>query len=744
MARSRLDVAILWHMHQPDYVDGWSGRALMPWVRLHALMSYHDTLRVVQEAPEARATFNVTPILLNQLAALAAGEVEDDFLALALPAPGELSAPDRVLLLKRFFAFNHRRRFAELPRLGELWRKRGSRGDDLTTEAAQRFSDQELLDLQVGFHLAWSGRTLREHELVTALLRKGRGYTATEKAELLNLQQEFLSRVLPAYEDAAGTDRVEISCSPFSHPILPLLCETEAAREARPGLALPETAWQLPGDAWYHILSALDEAERLLAHRPRGMWPSEGAVSQEALALIAAAGLQWTASDQDILDASHFAGAVPPGHHFRPFQPPGTNGLNLFFRDKGLSDRIGFVYANWPTERATADFVSHLQRIRAELPPGRFVVPIILDGENPWESYDQNGIPFLTALYAAVDRATGLRWTTFTEYLASGGVEMATPLDRVRAGSWINGDLTTWIGHRQKNAAWDRLSGVRSWLQERLQLDGALCQVTVPGSGQVLSAPDPAKIGPTAETELARAWRAMVAAEGSDWFWWYGDDHSTEFAQEFDELFRAHLANVYRFLDAEPDPALQRPIVSGDPQSVVHQPRFPLRVTVDGKVSSYFEWLDAGWYEPRESGVMHRTDFPVSRLYYGGDAENLFLRLDPPGEQGMAALAGLTVAVRGYPANDRVSALALPAAISDAGRMMPVAGDDSAAEGAGCFDQILEIAIPWAAFGLEPGGRCRFNLSLLRGDDLLMTLPVAGYLELRVPLGPDDGEDWLV
>ncbi len=548
MAATELAVAVLWHMHQPDYTDPITGRVVMPWVRLHALASYADMARLAAEVPEARAVFNVVPTLLGQLAAAAAGRGEDEFLALARAEPADLAPADRALLLKRFFAFHHGRRFAELPRLAELWRKRETRRHESPERIAAAFTVAELRDLQVGFHLAWSGRTLREEPLVAALLRKGRGFTNDEKRELLDLQHAFLARVTPAYRELATGGAHEVSCTPWAHPIAPLLCDTRAALEAIPGLPLPVARVTRPGDAWWHVRVALDETERLLGVRPRGMWPAEGALSEEAIRVFAACGVRWLASDQDVLAAS-WDGAVPAGGHFQPWRWGGDGMPSLFFRDQGLSDRIGFVYAGWEGERAAADLVGHLQGIRAQLPAGRFLTAIILDGENAWEAYPAQGVDFLRGFYRGVAAAPGLRWRTFSQFLDEGGGEAPRPLPRLRAGSWIRRDLTTWVGHAQKNRAWDRLAATRDWLEPRLAAAGALREVALPGGGRV-SAPDPDLLGPAATTPLAGAWRAMASAEGSDWFWWYGDDHPTEFAAEFDALFRAHLGNVYRQLGA--------------------------------------------------------------------------------------------------------------------------------------------------------------------------------------------------
>ncbi len=531
MAGGELAVTILWHLHQPDYVDSRAGRARLPWVRLHALFSYFDTLRVLREVTDARAVLNLSPVLLRQLEAGPA--VEDEFLTLARKPPAELSAAERALLLQRFFAFHHGRRFVDLPRLGELWQKRQRLGGRIGADDAGAFDDQELLDLQVGFQLAWSGRTLREHELVTALFRKGLGFTAQEKNDLLDLQDEFLQGVLPAYREAARSAAVEISCTPLAHPILPLLCDTESAREAVPDLSLPAVRIERPGDAWYHVRTALDETERILGVRPSGMWPAEGSVSEEAVRVFATEGVSWLGSDEEVLAASLAPDESTAAGFCQAFRWGGEWAPALFFRDRDLSDRIGFVYANWSPRKAAADLVQRLQQLAADLPAGPHLLPLILDGENPWEYYADGGIPFLRELYQGVAAAEGLRWSTFADFLAESGGE-ARPLDRLVAGSWIRRDFTTWIGHPEKNAAWERLAAVRQWLEERLAAAGAVRTLTLAGSGREVPAPDPDLVGPGCAGSVASAWQAMAAAQGSDWFWWYGDDHVTDFATEFD------------------------------------------------------------------------------------------------------------------------------------------------------------------------------------------------------------------
>lgn len=562
MTAQRLSVAVLWHMHQPDYVDGMTGRPIMPWVRLHGLLSYYDMIRLVREEPGARAVFNVVPSLLRQLDDAAAGRTEDDFQRLSRTAPADLDADDRLRLLRDFFSFNHARRFVELPRLRELWETRGGDGrEPLSPDVLGRFGDDDLRDLQVGFNLAWCGRTLREDPLVARLFIKGRDFDEDEKHELLELQRAFLGRILPAYQEAAESGQVELSCTPLNHPILPLLCDTEAAREAIPDLPLPATRFRRPGDAWYQVRAALTETERLCGVRPSGMWPAEGSVSEAALRVFETEGLSWVATDQGVLEGSWARSGepTPTVAHFQPYRWGGETAPAIFFRDTGLSDNLGFHYQSWPAEDAVNDLLHHLETIRGSMPEeGDYIVPLILDGENPWEFYPDNGIDFLQRLYAGIARSPNLQWTTFSGFLADGATPAVLPT--VRAGSWIRADFTTWTGHAEKNLGWDYLAGVREAFEVELEAAGALIEVEL-ADGRTVKAPDPAKVGPGCDGPLAAAMAAMANAESSDWFWWYGDDNPTDFGREFDALFRRHLANVSRHLDKTPDPRLDIPVL---------------------------------------------------------------------------------------------------------------------------------------------------------------------------------------
>ncbi len=560
MPASNLSVAVLWHMHQPDYVDGTTGRPRMPWVRLHALHSYADVVRLVRENPKTRVVLNVVPSLLRQLEAAASG-VSDPFLDLARLRPDELDADQRYAILQDFFSFHHGRVFPGLPRLKELWQRLDAPQREVPRDRVERFDDQDLLDLQVGFHLAWSGPSLREHELVKRLIAKGSQWSQVEKMTLLKVQQDYLSEVLDEWRRAAAGPQVELSCTPLNHPILPLLCDSNAFLEAQPGGHTPREAFNWPGDAWYHVRTALDETERVLGVRPSGMWPAEGSVSEAALRIFQTEGVNWVATDQGVLEASVQANGddMPAPRHFQGWRWGGDDAPAIFFRDTGLSDAIGFRYQGYEPVDAVNELVGHLETISKMLPEdGNYIVPLILDGENPWEAFPGSGEEFLREMYNRISEHPTLKWRTFSEHLDTGGT--IAPLAKVRAGSWIRADFTTWMGHPEKTRGWELLQQARAAFQPHLEAGGALMDVELAG-GQIVSAPNPDIVGPGCEGDLARAMAAMADAESSDWFWWYGDDNPTDYAREFDDLFRGHMRNAATLLGDEPHPDTHQPVL---------------------------------------------------------------------------------------------------------------------------------------------------------------------------------------
>ena len=577
-------LCFLWHMHQPFYKDLWTGEYKLPWTRLHALKDYAGMVRILEEFPRVRQTFNLVPSMVSQIEEYAAGTATDPFLDVALMDAETATEAQRNFMMRYLFQANVPRMIHRYPRYRELH------------EMHTRLSVQDLRDLQVLSQLAWFDEDVRAKDpQLIALVEKGRNYTLDDQAVMAKKQREQLALVMPTYRDFATRGQIEVSTTPFYHPILPLICDSDIARVAHPDVLLPPR-YRYPLDAEEQLCRARFYMKEKIGIAPAGLWPSEGSVSDEALALATECGFKWAASDNGVL-ARTLNQAAGVDETYRAYKWRQENReLGLLFRDHFLSDLIGFSYQHMDAAAAAEDF---LGRIRANTGGRDVLVPIILDGENAWEWYPENGRPFLRALYERISAASDLEAVTVSEAL-----QRFEPrsLDHIFPGSWINANFDIWIGAEEDNLAWEYLLDARR-------------------------AFDHARNVPEGMRALAR--EELLIAEGSDWNWWYGPEHGSDNRPEFDQLYRDHLSNVYRAIGQAPPEALSRPILQTQQGELREPPLNPIHATIDGEVTSYFEWLGAGRYHPDpRSGAMHGGAPPIRDLYYGSDGNYLFVRLD--------------------------------------------------------------------------------------------------------------------
>ncbi len=659
--RHALNVCIVWHMHQPDYRDPISDRTLLPWTWLHALKDYGEMLETVRETG-ARVVINLVPSLLEQLERYAAGEDRDHWLGLLTQRPAELSDNERQFVVDQFFSVNEATHILPNPRYLELFQLSGKRSDD----SAKSFSDQDLRDLQVLFLLAWTGSHLRRKSSVVAgLLHQGRNFSDAQKQELLDCCHAEVGRVLGFHRELEQAGLIEVSVTPYAHPILPLLCDLHTAQKPSPGLPLPAADFRYPQDARLQVREGLKTAARLFGRQRRGMWPAEGAVSEAAIKIMAEEGALWAATDEDILARSLDARLTERSRLYHLYQ---YAGLPLLFRDRELSDRIGFLYATWDSRDAVADLVQRLKLISAQAPGG--TVAIILDGENCWERYPDNGYPFLRDFYQALLQEPEFEMKTVKSMLAD---SEPIVLDRLAAGSWIRGDFTTWIGHPEENLAWELLHQARQDIFSN-QVEEAL------------AAP---------EEPLGDPLRELLRAEGSDWFWWYGDEHNTAQADIFDRLFRLHLESLYQAGGLPVPDRLQQAIkpLAGKPMG--YEPTACFTPRIDGRIGDYFEWLAAGCLDLTVGGAMYASRESLEKLYYGYDQRFLYFRLDRAdllrrlgGEKGMFEIRLRTERFFSL----RVDFATGQLSIASAGQ-----------GGIAAWDQVLELAVPLAVLQLRSG-----------------------------------------
>ena len=696
-------------MHQPFYKDLMSGEYKLPWTRMHALKDYYGMVEVLKDFPSVHQTFNLVPSMMVQIEEYASGKAIDPFLVRALAPAENLTEAEQHFILQYFFQANEARLINRYPRYRELhdaWRA----SDRNVGRIRWLFGTQAFRDLQVLSQLAWFDEEFLENDAeVRALVEKGRDYTLEDQALVGRKELEITGLVLPTYRKFAEAGQIEISTTPFYHPILPLLCDSNIAEVAHPYVPLPPR-FRYPDDARQQLALAREYMEKKNGKPPSGVWPSEGSVSDEVLSIAADLGFRWIATDNGVLGRT-LNRAADPMVNYRPYlwQQNGKE-IHCLFRDHFLSDLIGFVYSRMGAAEAAEHF---LARIRENCAPilasGQdALVPIILDGENAWEYYDRNGRPFLRELYGRIAQAKDLEAPTVSEAL---DVMKPEVIDHIFPASWINGNFDIWIGAEQDNKAWDYL------LRARQIYD------------RVLSSADTLASLPTDRLQLAE--QELLIAEGSDWCWWYGPEHESANRPEFDQLFRQHLANVYRALNMMPPDELSRPIVEAVTAEFHQVPTGPIRPTIEGEVSSYFEWLGAGSYRlDKRTGAMHGQRFLTKELFYGTDGTNLFLRLDFESEE--ASISGTELRVSLEAVSDKVPPSAIVASLEHGTELSSVKmgvreGPSHPVEAA--FVRVLEMRISLAAAGIQTGHSLRFQVSLWKDGLPMDALPQQGWIE---------------
>jgi alpha-amylase/alpha-mannosidase (GH57 family) len=608
-----LRVVVLWHQHQPFYKDLVTGEYRLPWVRLHALKDYYGMVKLLDEFPDVHQTFNLVPSLIAQIQDYVAGTAQDPFLQVAAKPAKDLIPEERRFALQYFFQANPVNMIGRYPRYRELWERFRNAGDS-PDRADKYFLSQDFTDLQVLSQIAWFDEFFLDDPDIKSLVQKGHEFSLEDQNFVIRRERELIAKVLPAHAEAAVRGGIEISTSPFYHPILPLVCDTNMGAVSSPRLPLPQNRFRHPDDAREQLLRGLDLHETVFGKRPQGVWPSEGSVSEEVFAVAQKLGVKWMATDEGVLGRSLGLFFARDGYGHLPSElaqklytihrfESGETEMHLIFRDHTISDLVGFVYSGMPADQAAQHL---MQNIRAAAQPilqkgENAVVPVILDGENAWEYYPNSGREFLRRFYDALGNEKDVEALTVSEAIARHKTFNVLP--SLLPGSWINANFNVWIGAPEDNRAWDYLYHAREFY---------------------------AQAAPYAsEAQRKLAFEEILIAEGSDWNWWYGPEHHSANDREFDELYRKHLSNIYQALGATPPDYLAQPITGGavrpsfTPQTAYIHPH------IKGEMVRYFEWMGAAVYtSDRRSGSMHGKQFLLDSVYAGIDETNVYGRLD--------------------------------------------------------------------------------------------------------------------
>ncbi len=701
-----LYLSFLWHMHQPYYKDDFQNQYLLPWVFLHGIKDYYDMPSYLAPHSGIKAVFNFVPSLLIQMEDYGTGKAHDVFLELIRMDTRKMDMAQKTALLPQLFMANAKYMIQPLSRYNQLHQR--YRQFPLPDAAVHGFDSQDILDLKVLFLISWTGNYIRkESSLIQALLRQQEQFSEDQKNSLLDELLEKMRDIPDAYKKLLQKGQIEISATPFYHPILPLLLNPSSAREAKPDISMPSCTQAFAHDANWHVRQGIGHVQSVFGQNITGMWPAEGSVSSAAAELFSLHGIQWIASDEDVLFQSLGKGAHARPALYKPHRIPCDNGksLTLFCRDKKLSDLIGFTYSSMDAQKAASDFMGRLQEIydTSDFNPH---VSVILDGENAWEFYPQNAALFFHALYQKLEDCTWIKTVTFKESLAHPDLSYEI-LPAIRAGSWIYGNFTTWIGHKEKNQAWELLA--QTW------------QAVAEQKSNI------------SEQEWKLIVKELRIVQGSDWFWWYGDDHFSVQADVFDRIFRSHLMNMYKLAGMSIPAQLYLPIKKTYKSGLLKPMSGYISPRIDGRQSGFFEWMGAAHFDlTYDMGSMHTDKRYLKNFFWGRDTEFLYFRLQ--GE--IAELLGSNMILRVEINNP--SAHCIQYTFTDP--PTPPKMDETGLKCAAA--DFIEMRIPFIILQNPQAASINVQFKLLREDTVVEQAPL--YNSVNVDISDRFLDDWIV
>ena len=710
-------LAILWHMHQPFYKNPQTGTFDLPWLRLHAIKDYYGMVHILEEFPSLRLTFNLVPSLLAGLELYHSG-VTDAFQQVFNKPAAALSRDEIEFLVQHFFAIQYENHIKPFRRFNSLYQKKMARLAQQATPDWQRvFSTAELRDLQVWFQLSYFDEFYKNGDpRVTALIAQGQLFSEKDKETVSAVENEILRQIVPEYRKFQDSGQIELCTSPFYHPIMPLLLDPQEGRKANPSLPAFDLEFDWEDDLRSQLNAALELMEKTFGRRPQGIWPSEGSLSERVIFILAQIGIAWTASDEHILSRSlprelernSSFQIMAPEALYKSYRLAG-NPVRIFFRDQLLSDLIGFYYQKFPAADAAADLFRRIKDI-AHSGPEELTIPIILDGENAWEFYPHSGRDFLREFYRLLSQDSEIETVTFSQALDSPSLD----LPKLKAGSWINGNFDIWIGDREDQRAWELLKGAKdAYTAAKNRLD----------QGQTL-----------AIDELVHI------AQGSDWYWWYGRENYTPDIAVFDNLFRQNLIKIYQILQQPVPEPLTRPIagsVHADHLNII-QPRDYLEALIDGKISDFFEWQDAGRIHINSyGGAMNIANPFVKTLYFGFDHDHVFLRIDTKKDALNYFENGFSLRV--YLQSERNLWQGF---IFKKEQVLTL--DNFSAGAQGAAGRIIEVQVPFTTLGIGEGSIFELKLEWSFNGQPFQTIPAGDPIKIVVPGAKAYAANWQV
>lgn len=603
----KLSIAFYWHMHQPVYQLTPDGDYLMPWVRLHAVKDYLDMLLMIDNFPKIKLNFNLVPTLLDSLIEYGEKDYHDIHSRLSVTNIDELTNEDKEFILNNFFDANYTSMIQPHQYYNHLYKKRFSNEKVNLSD----FSDQEISDLMAWFNLAWVDPSYKEiFPEFKELIEKEKNYTLKDRINIIEFHKKIIRMIIPKYKQAMEKGQIEITTSPYYHPILPILTDIKSSQKELATIDESLNNLDMTEDAKIQIESALNRVEEIFGKRPQGFWPSEQGVNAKTLELLKEAGVKWAVSDEGVLSNSidyefvrDYRGYLEDPYFLTKSYKYKTKNSDLYmiFRNSVLPNLISFEYANHDPKTAASDLYDRMKVIQTKLqnsPDKCHLLTIALDGENCWENYAQDGATFLKEIYSLIEKDETLETTLISDYINK--EKYHKELKKISEGSWINRNFQIWIGEPVKNLAWGYIKKVKEDFNKFK------------------------KENPN-HKNLQLAHKEIMIAQGSDWFWWYGEPNDSGQDHIFDYLFREHLKNVYRFLELKPPAYLDKQLISFAAKPS-REPQKAISPKIDGiEVEGEDEWINAGCISIPDSPVFQDNKL-FDRICYGSDENNFYLR----------------------------------------------------------------------------------------------------------------------
>lgn len=598
LSGKNLSLAFYWHMHQPVYeLDG---VFLMPWARLHAVKDYLDMVTFLDKYPKLKLNVNIVPALLDELIQYTDGGFSDIHSSLTVSNIEKLAPSEKEYILNNFFNSKYETMVYKYPTYRKLFKKRFASNSVNISD----YTDQELSDLMALFNLSWVDPTHYEkYPELERLAKKGHNYTQKDRIKIIELHKEIIKEIIPTYKKYIQEGRIELTTSPYYHPIMPILCDYETATKNLPNKDNLPINFDLTEDAHYQVKSALDKIEEVFNVRPKGIWASEYCLTDKVLDLFAQEGIKWTISDETILSKSinfefirDFKGNLEDPYYllktysFNQSKKP----IDIIFRDSLLPNLINFEYCNIDATTSVGDLFNKIKSIQNKLlvsPDESHLLIVALDGENCWENYQNDGYDFLNLLYSKIENDNSIETVLISDYISQDRNKKT--LNKIYPGSWINKDFNFWLGDPVKNLAWQYLNNVRTDLLMNIERK-----------------PD--------DKNIPKALRELYIAEGSDWFWWYGEPNNSGQDNVFDFLFREHLKNTYKFMGANYPEYLDISIID-------------TAYAGEGVSSTSISPTNSDWLYSDRIDLIDGPVFQESKIFdnisYGFDNQNIYFKL---------------------------------------------------------------------------------------------------------------------